>query len=61
MILDVKKLKISRSKIIKALEAEGLEGLNAGYANIHLLPIYQKKLLMVKKDFLGLLIFVIEK
>ena len=51
MILDVKKLKISRSKIIKALEAEGLKGLNAGYANIHMLPIYQKKIAYGKKGF----------
>ena len=51
MILDVKKLKISRSKIIKALEAEGLEGLNAGYANVHMLPIYQKKIAYGKNGF----------
>ena len=34
---------IERSKIISALEAEGLEGLAGGYQNLHLLPIFQKK------------------
>ncbi len=51
MILDFNTLKISRSKIIKALEAEGLEGLTHGYTNVHMLPIYQKKIAYGKKGF----------
>lgn len=51
MILDIKKLKISRSKIIQALAAEGLEGLTSGYSNVHLLPIYQKKIAYGSKGF----------
>ena len=43
MILDIKKIGISRNKIIEALTAEGIEGLMGGYANIHLLPMYQKE------------------
>ena len=37
-----KKLKIKRSIIVKALRAEGLEGISEGYANLHLLPLFQK-------------------
>jgi perosamine synthetase len=44
LIADVDKLGVSRDLIIKALEAEGLSGLIAGYTNIHLLPMYQKKI-----------------
>lgn len=44
MLLDTEALGVSRSVIVKALEAEGLDGLSAGYANIHLLPMYQQKI-----------------
>jgi len=44
MILDIDQLGVSRVKIQAALEAEGLTGLEAGYANLHLLPMYQKKI-----------------
>jgi dTDP-4-amino-4,6-dideoxygalactose transaminase len=44
LIADVDKLGVSRDLIIKALEAEGVSGLIAGYTNIHLLPMYQKKI-----------------
>ena len=44
MILDVENLKITRGKIINALQAEGVEGLMPGYQNLHLLPIFQKKI-----------------
>ena len=43
MVLDVDKLGVSRKKIHAALEAEGVIGLEAGYCNIHLLPMYQQK------------------
>ena len=51
LILDVKALGVSREKIIEALEAEGLTGLASGYANIHLLPIYQEKIAYGSKGF----------
>ena len=44
IILDVNSLNITRDIILKALEAEGVPGLANGYQNIHLLPIYQKKI-----------------
>ncbi len=44
MVLDIDALGVSRQRIVEALEAEGLEGLAAGYANVHLLPMYQKKI-----------------
>jgi perosamine synthetase len=43
MQLDVEQLGLSRDRIVEALEAEGLVGLAAGYANVHLLPMYQQK------------------
>lgn len=43
MVIDVQELGVSRHRIFDALTAEGLEGLCPGYANIHLLPMYQKK------------------
>lgn len=51
IILDVKSLGVSRNKIIAALEAEGVTGLMPGYANIHLLPMYQKKIAYGSKGF----------
>jgi len=44
LVIDINKLDVTRDLIIKALEAEGISGLTAGYANIHLLPMYQKKI-----------------
>ena len=44
ILLDTDVLGLPRSVIVKALEAEGLGGLAPGYANIHLLPMYQKKI-----------------
>jgi perosamine synthetase len=50
-VLNLEEIGISRSKIIQALEAEGVDGLMAGYANIHLLPMYQKKIAYGSKGF----------
>ena len=44
MVLDVDLLGVSRELLVKALEAEGVTGLGLGYANIHRLPMYQKKI-----------------
>ena len=44
MVLDVDRLGVSREQIITALEAEGVTGLGGGYVNVHLLPMYQKKI-----------------
>jgi perosamine synthetase len=51
MILDIKALGVTRSSIIKALAAEGVTGLTAGYVNVHLLPMYQKKIAYGSKGF----------
>ena len=44
MFMDEVRFKYNKSKrrIVMALEAEGLTGLMNGYANIHLLPMFQK-------------------
>lgn len=51
MQLDLTKLDVSRSRIIEALEAEGLKGLIGGYVNVHLLPMFQKKMAYGSKGF----------
>ncbi|MDC0225486.1 DegT/DnrJ/EryC1/StrS family aminotransferase [Gammaproteobacteria bacterium] len=43
LVIETHKLNVSRDLIYKALMAEGIEGLMPGYANIHLLPMYQNK------------------
>lgn len=49
--LDINKLGVSRSEIVKALIAEGVEGLMEGYANIHMLPMYQEKIAFGSNGF----------
>ena len=45
---------VPRSKLVDALSKEGLNNtIYGGYANIHLLPMFQKKLLLEIKEFLG--------
>jgi len=44
MVLDCDILGVRREKIAEALKAEGVTGLAAGYINVHLLPMYQKKM-----------------
>jgi len=51
LVLDLDILGTSRQKIFDALVAEGLQGLISGYANIHLLPIFQKKIAYGSKGF----------
>jgi len=51
LVLDVDLLGVSRSRVIEALAAEGIVGLAAGYANIHLLPMYQTKTAYGSKGF----------
>ncbi len=50
LIFDAKAAGTSRAKVLNALRAEGVEG-NGGYCNIHLLPIYQKKICYGSKGF----------
>lgn len=51
IVLDVAQVGVSRARIVEALEAEGVAGLAAGYANLHLLPMYQKKIAYGSKGF----------
>ena len=44
MVLDPGLLGVSRDQIYAALIAEGVEALSTGFANIHMLPMYQKKI-----------------
>ena len=51
LILDVEKLGVSREQIVNALKAEGVDNVSAGYCNIHLLPLFQKKIAYGSKGF----------
>lgn len=51
IVLDLDLLGVSRARIVEALEAEGVVGLAAGYANVHLLPMYQKKIAYGSRGF----------
>ncbi len=51
ILVDEKQLGVSRSRIVQALQAEGVPGLAEGYTNIHLLPIYQQKIAYGNKGF----------
>lgn len=51
LILDTGLLGLSRQIIIDALKAEGITGLAGGYQNIHLLPMFQKKIAYGSKGF----------
>jgi dTDP-4-amino-4,6-dideoxygalactose transaminase len=44
MLLDTARLGVKRETLIKALQAEGVTGLGGGYQNVHLLPMFQKKI-----------------
>ena len=51
MKLDERETKVSRDNIYDALLAEGLQGLSKKFANLHLLPLYQKKIAYGSKGF----------
>ena len=51
IVLDLKKLKISRKKLISYLKKEGLKDIRGGYVNLHLLPALQKKIAFGDKNF----------
>lgn len=50
MILNVRELGVSRDQIYAALQAEGVE-VSKSYQNIHLLPMYQKKMAYGSRGF----------
>ncbi len=51
MTLDPAALGVPRSRVIEALVAEGVQGLSGAYQNLHLLPMYQKKMAYGSKGF----------
>lgn len=51
IVLDTELLGVDRDRIYKALVAEGVQGLAARYINVHLLPMYQKKIAYGSKGF----------
>jgi dTDP-4-amino-4,6-dideoxygalactose transaminase len=51
MVLDVAQLGVSRRRIFEALTAEGVPGLAEGYENVHLLPMYQRKIAYGSRGF----------
>jgi dTDP-4-amino-4,6-dideoxygalactose transaminase len=51
MTLDTAALGVPRARILEALVSEGVQGLSAAYQNLHLLPMYQKKIAYGSKGF----------
>lgn len=51
MVLDVDLLGVCRARVHQALVAEGVPSLAAQYMNLHLLPMYQKKIAYGSKGF----------
>lgn len=51
LVIDVEALGVDRGTLIRALEAEGVPDLMAGYVNVHMLPMYQQKQAYGRKGF----------
>jgi dTDP-4-amino-4,6-dideoxygalactose transaminase len=49
--LNLEELEVSRELIIRAITAEGVPNLMAGYQNIHLLPMFREKIAYGTKGF----------
>jgi dTDP-4-amino-4,6-dideoxygalactose transaminase len=51
LVLDIETIGASREHILEALRAEGVPALIAGYQNLHLLPLFRKKIAYGTKGF----------
>jgi len=51
LILDSNLLDVDKNKVLEALSCEGVPGLASKYINLHLLPMYQKKIAYGSKGF----------
>lgn len=51
MVLDIEQLGVSHERVCQALLAEGVEGLSPRYVNVHMLPMYQKKIAYGSRGF----------
>lgn len=51
MVVDTRALGITRARLLEALRAEGVPALTAGYQNVHLLPMYQRRIAFGRNGF----------
>ncbi|MDK9713633.1 MAG: DegT/DnrJ/EryC1/StrS family aminotransferase [Sulfuritalea sp.] len=51
MVVDDAVVGVSRNRIFEALVAEGVPGLSTTFANVHLLPMYQRKIAYGSRGF----------
>ena len=51
IVLDSKIINHSRKKIIALLKEKGVQEISGGYANLHLLPVFQKKIAFGLRKF----------
>ena len=51
LVLDTNKINFTRNQLAKAIRNEGLQGFVEGYTNIHLLPMYTKKISYGSRGF----------
>ena len=51
MTLETDKLGVSRDRLVAALRAEGVPGLMNGYQNVHLYPLFQKRIAYGTRGF----------
>ena len=50
-MLDTNKINFTRNQLAKAIRNERLQGFVEGYTNIHLLPMYTKKISYGSRGF----------
>lgn len=51
LLIDEAQTGVSRAQIARALEAEGVPALGEGYTNLHLLPMYQRRIAYGRSGF----------
>lgn len=51
MIYDAQATGVPRARLLDALRAEGVPSIGGGYVNVHLLPMYQKKIAYGSRGF----------
>ena len=51
MQIEMEKIGVHRNKIYQALLAEGIQGLQTKFTNVHRLPMFKKKIAYGKKNY----------
>lgn len=51
LVLDLTAFRVDRRQLFEALTAEGVDGFSEGYINLHLYPLYQRKIAYGSKGF----------